>query len=183
MSKDPRLSAEQERLLDLAIGRGTLPNVSDGLGGEAAALREFVQQTRASLSVLDTMDAARLELAKAELAEACEERIAASGHPGIFGDFVLGFEFFKARLKRNAALRMAAASLLVHLTALPVLAWFAFAKPEPGYITIRFEEAPVVLTEEPGDEILDMKVEDAIEVLDAELKADEKSDMVLESEE
>jgi hypothetical protein len=184
MSTDPKLTAEEERMLDLALGRGALPDAGSECGAEAASLRLFVAQTRAELGQLDVVVPARLSIAQAALSDACEDNLVASTSPGLFGDFALGFDFFKKRLKRNAALRIAAASLLIHLTALPVLAWFAFVKPEPSFINIHIEKPPVVLTEEPDAEVLEplnLLDEASAELLDAELEGMEKSEDMLES--
>jgi len=55
-------------------------------------------------------------------------------------------------LRRSPLLRIAAASLLVHLLALPVLAWFAFRPPDRAPLVVRFlppDEGPADFAEAP----------------------------------
>ncbi|MFT4710261.1 MAG: hypothetical protein ACI9D0_000106 [Bacteroidia bacterium] len=152
MSEDPKLTQEQERLLDLALGKGSLPTSDSELGAAAVELRSFVAETRSKLGEFDVLTEQSLQEAAEQVSMACHDKVA---QPGLLGGIVLRLEFFRACLKNNVALRIAAASLLVHLTALPVLAWLAFAKPEPRFLNVRIEEPRAVLTEDPGVEELD----------------------------
>ena len=152
MSEDPKLTQEQERLLDLALGKGSLPSDDSEVGAAAVELRNFVAETRGKLAEFDVLSEQALQDAGERISMACHDQVA---QPGLMGGIVLRFDFFRACLKRNAALRIAAASLLLHLTALPVLAWLTFSDPEPRFLNIRIEDPPVVLTEDPGVEQLE----------------------------
>lgn len=151
MSEDPTLTKEEERLLDLALGKGSLPLGDTELGASAAELRSFIAETRSQLGEFDVLSNQALSRATEQVSMACQDKVT---QPGILGGIVLRLDFFRARLKSNAALRIAAASLLVHLTALPVLAWLTFSEPEPRFFNFRIEEPPASLTEDPGVEEL-----------------------------
>jgi len=151
MSKDPKLTKEEERLLDLALGKGSLPPGNTELGTAAGELRSFVADTRSKLGMLDALSDRARNRATEQISMACHDKVT---QPGIRGGIVLRLDFFRARLKSNVALRIAAASLLVHLTALPVLAWLTFSEPAPRFLNLRIEEPSVSLTEDPGVEEL-----------------------------
>jgi hypothetical protein len=188
MSTDPKLSAQEERLLDLALGREAHSKVDlahSSEAAEAAELRAFLLQTRTSLSEFDAMDPARLSAAREALQQACTERAATPARSSQVHSLAEAYSGFKARLKENLALRIAAASLLLHLTALPVLAWFVFVTPERAPLNLHWEPPVEVLTEEPGEEVLrDIPMEELVESeeLDAEFDStEEEIEDVLES--
>jgi len=77
---------------------------------------------------------------------------------GLRGDARLVFAFVRARLRASPALRVAAASLLLHLLALPVLAWFVWRAEQPRYpFQVTTEEPPEPVFEparEPEPELI-----------------------------
>lgn len=78
---------------------------------------------------------------------------------GVWGDAKVLFGFMRRRMASSVALRLAAASLLAHLIALPALAAYIYwQRPEAEPLTIRFDPAqPVVpdeVQEQAPDEVL-----------------------------
>jgi len=61
--------------------------------------------------------------------------------PSWRGDVALGWRFLRERLAASSAWRVLAASLVLHLIALPALAFFLVRAPGPG-VVLRFEPAP-----------------------------------------
>lgn len=73
-------------------------------------------------------------------------------------------------LRRSPWLRLVAASLVVHLAALPVLAWLHFAQPERPAIWIHFEEPAPALTSDPQPELLEpIELPDLLELIQPDL--------------
>ncbi|MCP5021530.1 MAG: hypothetical protein GY930_07110 [bacterium] len=78
---------------------------------------------------------------------------------GVWGDAKVLFGFVRRRMASSVALRLAAASLLAHLIALPALAAYIYwQRPEAEPLTIRFDPTqPVVpdeMQEQAPDEVL-----------------------------
>jgi hypothetical protein len=67
--------------------------------------------------------------------------------PGLVGDLRLVVDFARDRLGHSRVLRIAAASLLAHLVALPVLAWYAYRNDPPPEPHIGF----VLPTAQPAE--------------------------------
>lgn len=61
---------------------------------------------------------------------------------GWSGDLRLAGRFVRERLRASLALRVAAASLVLHLFALPVVAWMVWVRPEPSEPRIGVEPPP-----------------------------------------
>jgi hypothetical protein len=121
MSHTPHFDESQllELLLEAdAEGRAVAdacPQCSEAL----ADLEQFLGQCRTAAGRVDGEQVASLALAERVLAHTTREDL------GWRGDLHLLGGFLGQRLRASPVLRFAAASLLVHLFALPVLAWFA----------------------------------------------------------
>jgi hypothetical protein len=140
--QDHPLTPAEEALLDYSLGRAGQVPAPDGL--EAERLRELVETARLAASTTQPAPAPELV---AELQAAA--RAAASPE-------ALGFwRLLEGGLRTNVWVRLVAASLVIHLAALPVLAWLHFSQPERPALWIHFEEPPPVLTSEPQPELLE----------------------------
>jgi hypothetical protein len=118
-----------------------------------AELEGFIARCRAAGEQLEAFAPGRQRsLVERVLARTTREDLSWRGDLRLFGGFVL------QRLRTSPALRLAAASLLVHLFALPLLAWYGLARldqerepvirfapllPDPAFEERR-ERAPVV---------------------------------------
>ena len=155
-SSEAPLSPAQERQLAAALGE--LPAADE----EARALRALVVEARAATSSEGVPVAAhRVAALQEAAADAAFERTARERRST--------WSLLRTGLHHSALLRVAAASLLVHLCALPVLAYLHFtavAKPAL-YIDIErdrplpvaeevTEQLPPPVTEEPAEGELDL---------------------------
>jgi len=151
-------------------------HVTEGSSANAAELRacaecsaaareieEFLGLCRTSFEV--RVDPARAEaLADEVLARTTRE------DPSWRGDLRLVGGFVKSRMRASFFLRVAAASLVVHLTGLPLLAYLGFFNPPEDHLRIRtkrpadppFVEAPV----EQDGELIPQEVHEAIELIE-----------------
>lgn len=153
---DRPLTAEQERLLAAALGE--VPATDD----EARGMHALVLEVRAATTTEGTaVDPHRVATLAAAAADAALERTARERRST--------WSLLRSGLDHSALLRVAAASLLIHLCALPVLAYLHFtavAKPalyidieRDRPLPIAVEEAellPPPITEEPDAGDLDL---------------------------
>jgi len=99
-----------------------------------AELRDFARRARATLRSAPVMTRVRERaLVERTLAATTREDL------GVRGDWRLVREFAGARWRSSPAVRVAAASLLLHLAALPVLGYYALRRSAPPQPTIGFE--------------------------------------------
>lgn len=133
---DAPLSPAEEHLLEVALGRRPAAPTESA---EGAALRELVAELR------------RVESARTA-SEPHPARVAAV--LGAVADRVAGqrrssWSLLKSGLRHSALLRVAAASLLIHLAALPVLAWLHYANQPSRALYIEFEkDLPMPVSDE-----------------------------------
>lgn len=143
---DRPLEPREDRLLDASLGRRPVDGLEPDLRAEAEALGDLVRAAREGLAA-PAPDPVRV----ADLRDAARDVAVAARSPLVTGGF---WRHLQGGLRRSPLIRVAAASLLVHLAALPVLAWIHFsAAPEPG-LRIRFEQPTEPLTAEPEPELL-----------------------------
>jgi hypothetical protein len=132
-----------------------------------AELERFVTRCRAASERFEELGAGRRRhLVERVLASTTREDLSWRGDLRLFGRFAL------QRLRTSPALRLAAASLLVHLLALPVVAWYGLSRLEAEReTTIRFERLLPVETEveETGETLPELDAE-APDPLDLELE-------------
>lgn len=142
-SNDTPLSAQDERLLDAALGHAP----AEGEGAEWAA---FVTELRRdALAEVAPPSAARA----AAVIDRVEEHVAQERRST--------WRLLRSGLRHNALLRVAAASLVVHLAALPVLAWLHFSAVERPDVYVEFEEhLPMPVAEELPEVLAPVAVED-----------------------
>lgn len=142
-----------EELLELLLAAGR---------GDPAAAQRLARREARSASEAARIDDLRLFLAQlgewarygeqaapAPTQRALERRVLARTTRedlSRWGDLGLALRFVGARLRASGALRLAAASLLLHLLALPVVAWMVWSSP-PAPARIWFE--PPALPSEP----------------------------------
>ncbi len=103
-------------------------------------------------------------------AQALSERILARttrADLGLRGDARLLTGFLAARLRSSAVLRFAAASLLAHLFALPLLAWYTFVH-EPEAYRIKFELPPGSAFEDMVEPAHEVQAEEELPLDDLE---------------
>ena len=135
------LTSAEEALLDYSLGLSSA--LSDVDANDAAQMRELVVEARraceASASPVASDRIVQLQAAA---------RAAADPAPPSF------WQLLRGELHANIWVRLVAASLVIHLAALPVLAWLHFSPPERPPLWIHFEEPPPVLTSEPQPELL-----------------------------
>jgi hypothetical protein len=121
---------DEHELLDLLLEGGAAREAAARCPTCSEALRDldgFLGQCRAAAATADARPEASQRLAELVLARTTREDL------GWRGDLRLLRGFVGQRLRSSAVLRFAAASLLVHLLALPVLAWFAFREAPREY--------------------------------------------------
>ena len=153
--REEPLTPQEEALLAYSLGLseelpGDAPTTS-----EAAALRELVSEARGSAR-REAPRTAAVEAIQAAARRAAGE----TSTPSIWTQLEGG-------LKRSLLLRLVAASLVIHLAALPVLAWLHFSQPERPPLWIHFEEPPPVLTSEPQPELLEpIELPEVLELAD-----------------
>lgn len=144
--RDPILSAAEQRLLDFGLGlKDELPAGPETQ--EASDLRELVARVRASAESVQAPAASERVAILVGAARELADRPALPT-PSFW-------QLLEGGLRTSLLLRVVAASLVVHLCALPVLAWLHFSTPERGALWIHFEEPPPVLTSEPQPELLE----------------------------
>lgn len=135
-SSDPPLSPEEARQLDAALGY--VRAESD----EEAALEALVQTVR---RVEDTAVTTPRPASIQAVLDAVDRRVDAQ----LAAERLSTWQLFRNGLRHSALLRVAAASLLVHLAALPVLAWLHYSTPVRPALNIYFERnLPLPIAEE-----------------------------------
>jgi hypothetical protein len=136
---DAPLSPEQERLLDAALG--FVRAQSD----EEAALKTLVETVRRVEE--GAVSAPKPTSIQAVLA-AVDRRVDAQ----LAAQRMSTWQLFRNGLRHSALLRVAAASLLVHLAALPVLAWLHYSTAARPALNIYFERnLPLPIAEEQAE--------------------------------
>lgn len=138
--RDLPLTPEQERQLDSGLGL-----TDQELDANALAIREVVRRVRAAEQP-KAVDPKRISAVVAAAR-------AASQAPEI--EVPSLWTVLQGRLQNSVLMRVVAASLVVHLAALPVLAWLHFVTPKREPFFIHFEPPPPVLTSEPQPEMLE----------------------------
>ena len=142
-NQDRPLAPDEERLLDAALG---LSPLGDQGALEARELVDLVARTRAGLTGAPVDPARVAALVSAARGEADRTRRSAGGS---------FWRHLRGGLRHDRLVQVAAASLLVHLAALPVLAWMHFSAPPERSLNIRFEQPSQPLTAEPEPELLE----------------------------
>lgn len=152
MSPRPRWSDEElyDWLLD-PLARAQLPRAEIESGPEGARrlaeLEEFLGRLRGACDRADALHAEREgSLVERVLARTTREDLSWRGDLRLLRGWVAG------RLRASPVLRVLAASLLVHLLALPILAWYGFVREGAEQPSIRVEPPPLPPFEEAGDE-------------------------------
>lgn len=135
--RDPMSRPSDEELLELALAalRGeasaqrTLAALEPTRAAEAMELASFATHLR---GVLRAEEAATTLAAATRQREVVSRVLARTTREDLsrWGDLGLTVSFVAARLRASGALRLAAASLLLHLLALPVVAWIVWSAPE-----------------------------------------------------
>ncbi len=176
----------EELALELVLETTTVEQVlSEGTPAEQAALRElfasedfvirvdglrsWVGGTRAQLEEWKGADDTVAKYLVPEILSSCtrsgeDGSTSEYGAPlssGVWGDAKVLFGFMRRRMASSVALRLAAASLLAHLIALPALAAYIYwQRPAAEPLTLRFDPAQPIdleeLQEQAPDEILDV---------------------------
>jgi hypothetical protein len=111
-------------------------------GPELAELERDIAHMRSALA--ESAPAVPAQFAARVLAHTTREDL------GLLEDARLILAFVGARLRSSRALRVAAASLLLHLLALPVLAFLVLREPEPRWPFNLATEEPPELHFEPA---------------------------------
>jgi len=137
--RDLPLTPAEEALLDFSLGH-TDQCAENSL--EATSMRELVSQAR-----LDARSAA--DVPSNALIESVREAARESVPQPSF------WRLLEGGLRTNMLVRIVAASLVIHLAALPVLAWLQFSQKERGPIYIQFEKPEPVLVDQPAPELLE----------------------------
>lgn len=136
-----------EELTELATGAENLEGLAaaracEQCGPQLRELEGFLTRSKdalvraSSLTSVETADLTRRILAETTAAEGAFERtLEGRGRLRL-----LGAEL-RSGLRTSRVLRLAAASLVAHLVALPVLAWYVFDRPEPKPVWITISPA------------------------------------------
>ena len=156
-----------EDLLEQLLGAGRRVD-AEGLDADELERLEgwsvFLAECRSELcdgSELDGTDLGALE--QRVLAETTREDVSWRG------DLVLWRGFLAQRLRSSAVLRVVAASLLLHLVALPVLAYYTWRPPEPERgVQVEFEQAAELPFRESEPEPPSEVAAPEVELADAE---------------
>lgn len=131
-------------------------------GAELAELESFLDHCREAARMGE-----RRQVASGRSRDAVARILASTTREdlGIFGDLRLMRRFLRDRWSASAAVRVAAASLLAHVAAVPVLAWVAL-RPAPEERTLQIQwELPQDAFPEPDAETLrieDVEVQDPL---------------------
>jgi len=149
-SREERGAELLERLLHAADARPDELASEPGERDELRALAAFVERCRATRGALER------DVASAHLVRRVLERTTRDD-PSWFGDVRLVRRFVGRRLRTSALLRFVAASLVVHLVALPVVAWIVLDEPDEPALRLSIEHEPVdpYAPEEPEPAELD----------------------------
>lgn len=140
---DPRARAQHERA-EIESGREGAQRLAE--------LEDFVDRLRGACRQADASRADALRaggessLVERVLARTTREDLSWRGDLRLLRGWVAG------RMRASPLLRVLAASLLVHLLALPILAWFGFVREAPEQPSIRVEPPPVPPFEERWEE-------------------------------
>lgn len=154
--RDPALTPEEEALLDFSLG---LRAPEESPGTEAHELRGLVEATRRACRQADGA-AEEAVSGRDERVLAVQAAAQAEGEPSFW-------RLLEGGLRTNMWLRLVAASLVVHLAALPVLAWFSFTERERPPLFINFEKPEPVLVDDPAPELLEpLSAEELPELLE-----------------
>ncbi|MAE29215.1 MAG: hypothetical protein CMJ87_09590 [Planctomycetes bacterium] len=168
--------AQLTRFLDAC--RADLASAEQPEGANAASGEVLVERILASTTrrADQATQAAQLPRA-AQVPQAVQlpqaTQVPQAAHPGLAGDLRLIVDFTRRRLRHSRLLRVAAASLLLHLIALPILAWYAArpsAPPEPriGFV---LPTLPAEAWENPGEPAREVLIPEAWRKLDDESEA------------
>ncbi|MDF1797890.1 MAG: hypothetical protein P1V81_01835 [Planctomycetota bacterium] len=152
--QDLPLGQAEERALDFSLGR-IEPDAALVETAEAQALRRLVETVRSQVS----LDAAAPSAASIDELRSAARSAAGPGLPGSF------WRHLQGGLRTSPWIRLAAASLVIHMAALPVLAWLHFKAPPERALFIRFEEPAEALTSEPTPELLEPLAPEVVEEL------------------
>lgn len=147
--QDLPLGQSEERALDFSLGRLE----TEAPDAEAQALRRLVETARTELAQ---------DGAPANAVAVAELRAAARSAAASEASF---WRHLQGGLRHSPLIRIAAASLIIHMAALPVLAWLHFSAPQERAIFIRFEEPAEALTSEPTPELLEPLAPEEVEEL------------------
>ncbi len=157
-----------ERIVELAVDRTAEPSERENeqlmqetdLQGQLSELRGFVARQR-EVVAKDSDSAKFTDLSNRILSATTRRR------PSLVGDLRLVRDLVLLRCRQSVWVRLAAASLILHLAALPVVAWFVLREPaEPHRI---FFAPPVVVEESPRlDEKIDAVDPDVVPMLEEE---------------
>ena len=109
-----------------------------------AELQSFLQRTRHALE--QPADAGANALAERILAQTTREDLS------VRHDWVLLTRFVTRRFRASRVLRVAAASLLLHLVAVPVLAYYALMAPDPEPFHLSVESLQELPFDDPAPE-------------------------------
>lgn len=131
---------------------------------ELAELERFLAHCRGAARELDVVPSSRRRALHERIyAATTREDLSWRGDLRLLGGFVA------ARLRSSRALRIAAASLLLHLLALPVLAWYGWTHFGPDGPTLRFEPEPAKEPFAEQEEVAPAIAPDALDPLNLPL--------------